>query len=167
MSLLSTRENYSAHRSRHPYAVHIDGHLARLNQIIDCKSWIHFSTGTINKNINLGKVNNQNFINIGINQLRQKLFDKCNAFGINFIEQEESYTSGCSALDLEPITKKSYDKSRRIVRGLFASSYGIINSDVNGSLNILRKSEKCIPDLIKLKRDNGKLDSPKRIRVAC
>ena len=71
------------------------------------------------------------------------------------------------ALDLEPITKKSYDKSRRIVRGLFASSYGLINSDINGSLNILRKSGKCIPDLIKLKSDNGKLDSPKRIRVAC
>lgn len=87
--------------------------------------------------------------------------------GIEIKLQEESYTSGCSALDLEPITKKSYDKSRRIVRGLFASSYSLINSDINGSLNILRKSGKCIPDLIKLKSDNGKLDSPKRIRVAC
>ena len=68
---------------------------------------------------------------------------------------------------LEAITKKNYNKSRRIVRGLFLSDYGLINSDINGSLNILRKSEKCIPDLINLKRDNGKLGSPKRIRVAC
>ena len=81
--------------------------------------------------------------------------------------QEESYTSGCSALDLEPITKKSYDKSRRIVRGLFVSSYGLINSDINGSLNILRKSEKCIPDLVFTMRDKGKWTHPSRIRVAC
>ncbi|WP_076175531.1 hypothetical protein [Clostridium botulinum] len=59
--------------------------------------------------------------------------------------QEESYTSGCSAIDIEPVTKKYYNKSRRITRGLFKSGYGILNADINGSLNILRKAEKCIP----------------------
>ena len=119
------------------------------------------------KGIKQGMDFNKTFVQVPIQRLVELITYKAKLHGIEIKLQEESYTSGCSALDLEPITKKSYDKSRRIVRGLFASSYGIINSDVNGSLNILRKSEKCIPDLIKLKRDNGKLDSPKRIRVAC
>ena len=110
---------------------------------------------------------NKSFVQIPIQRLAELISYKAKLQGIKVRFQDESYTSGCSALDLEVITKKNYDKSRRIVRGLFLSSYGPINSDINGSLNILRKSEKCIPDLIKLKRDNGKLDSPKRIRVAC
>lgn len=117
----------------------------------------------IKQNMNFNKV----FVQIPIQRLAELIKYKAELQGIIVKFQEESYTSGCSALDLEPIIKKNYNKSRRIVRGLFLSSYGLINSDVNGSLNILRKSEKCIPDLIKLTRDNGKLDSPKRIRVAC
>ena len=110
---------------------------------------------------------NKTFVQVPIQSLAELICYKAKLQGIEVKFQEESYTSGCSALDLEPITKQNCDKSRRIVRGLFLSSYGLINSDINGSLNILRKSEKCIPDLIKLVRDNGKLDSPKRIRVAC
>ena len=119
------------------------------------------------KGIKQGMDFNKTFVQVPIQRLAELITYKAKLHGIEIKLQEESYTSGCSALDLEDITKKNYNKSRRIVRGLFLSSYGIINSDVNGSLNILRKSEKCIPDLIKLKRDNGKLDSPKRIRVAC
>lgn len=110
---------------------------------------------------------NKNFVQVPIQRLAELISYKAKLQGIEVKFQEESYTSGCSALDLEDITKKNYNKSRRIVRGLFLSGYGLINSDINGSLNILRKSEKCIPDLINLKRDNGKLGSPKRIRVAC
>jgi transposase len=55
--------------------------------------------------------------------------------------QEESYTSKCSALDLEPIQKQEQYQGRRIKRGLFASKEGkLINADVNGSLNIGRKA---------------------------
>ncbi|MGL5634350.1 MAG: RNA-guided endonuclease InsQ/TnpB family protein [Sarcina sp.] len=110
---------------------------------------------------------NKTFVQIPIQRLAELINYKAKLQGIEVKFQEESYTSGCSAFDLEPITKKNSDKSRRIVRGLFVSSFGLVNSDINGSLNILRKSEKCIPDLINLVRDNGKLDSPKRIRVAC
>jgi putative transposase len=41
-------------------------------------------------------------------------------------------------------------------------------SDVNGSLNILRKyvKDKCIPKLIQSVMDNGGLSTPLRIRVA-
>lgn len=110
---------------------------------------------------------NKTFVQIPIQRLAELISYKAKLQGIEVKFQEESYTSGCSAFDLEPITKKNYDKSRRILRGLFVSSYGLVNSDINGSLNILRKSEKCIPELINLVRDKGKLDSPKRIRVAC
>ncbi len=110
---------------------------------------------------------NKTFVQVPIQRLVELISYKAKLQGIKVKFQEESYTSGCSAFDLEPITKKNYDKSRRIVRGLFVSNFGLVNSDVNGSLNILRKSEKCIPNLISLVRDKGKLDSPKRIRVAC
>ncbi len=53
----------------------------------------------------------------------------------------EAYTSKCSALDLEPICKQTEYKGKRVKRGLFKSSKGVmINADINGSLNILRKA---------------------------
>jgi transposase len=60
--------------------------------------------------------------------------------GINFIQNEESYTSKCSALDLEKLEKKEKYMGKRTKRGLFISNDGIkINADLNASLNILRK----------------------------
>ena len=61
--------------------------------------------------------------------------------GLNFETHEEAYTSKCSFLDLEPIKRHENYVGERIKRGLFRSSDGsLINSDVNGSLNILRKA---------------------------
>jgi transposase len=78
----------------------------------------------------------------------------------------ESYTSGCSAIDLEEINKANYNKSRRITRGLFKTNNDmLINADVNGALNILRKYIKGIPRAIQVARDNGCLNHPLRIRV--
>lgn len=110
---------------------------------------------------------NKSFVQIPIQRLVELITYKAKLHGISIKLQEESYTSGCSAIDLEPITKKYYDKSRRITRGLFQSTYGIINADINGSLNILRKAEKCIPDLVNTMRDKGNWTHPQRIRVAC
>lgn len=110
---------------------------------------------------------NKSFVQIPIQRLVELITYKAKLYGISIKLQEESYTSGCSAIDLEPITKKYYDKSRRIARGLFQSTYGIVNADINGSLNILRKAEKCIPDLVNTMRDKGNWTHPQRIRVAC
>ena len=53
---------------------------------------------------------------------------------------EENYTSKCSFLDSEPLCKQTSYKGSRVKRGLFKSSNDvIINADVNGALNILRK----------------------------
>ena len=92
------------------------------------------------QDINLGKVTNQNFVQIPFMQLMQLLKYKCELRGIRFIETEESYTSKCSFLDEEEIRKHSSYQGKRLKRGLFETSSGIlINADVNGSLNIGRK----------------------------
>lgn len=66
---------------------------------------------------------------------------KAELAGIKVAITSESYTSKCSFLDREPICKHEKYKGRRIKRGLFRASDGrLINADVNGSLNIIRKA---------------------------
>ena len=92
------------------------------------------------QDINLGKVTNQNFVQIPFTQLMKQLQYKCELRGIRFIVTEESYTSKCSFLDEEEIKKHSSYKGKRVKRGLFETSSGkLINADVNGSLNLGRK----------------------------
>ena len=88
---------------------------------------------------NMGKKNNQNFVSIPYNDLLIKLKYKCENNGFQFIQVEESYTSGTSYLDDELPNKKNYNKERRIQRGLFQASNMLINADVNGSLQIMKK----------------------------
>ena len=100
------------------------------------------------EDLNLGKVNNQNFVNIPISRLKDKLVFKCKLLGIDCVIQEESYTSKASFLDNDDIPVYGKNDSKkfsgiRIKRGLYKSSKGIlINADINGALNILRKSDK-------------------------
>jgi len=90
--------------------------------------------------IELGKINNQNFVSIPYYQFINMLKYKCEEEGINLILVEESYTSGCSFLDGEEINETNYNLQRRIKRGLFKSNKGIlINADVNSAYNIIRK----------------------------
>ena len=90
--------------------------------------------------INIGKKNNQNFVNIPFNNLIHMLTYKAQLEGIQVIEIEESYTSKCSFLDNEKICKHENYLGKRIKRGLFKASNGkLINADLNGALNILRK----------------------------
>ena len=92
------------------------------------------------QNSNIGKINNQKFQSIPYLKFKIKLENKCNEFGIIFIYHEESYTSKCSLIDLEPVKKQEEYLGKRVKRGLFQTSKGILlNADINGSGNILRK----------------------------
>ena len=92
------------------------------------------------QDINLGEVTNQNFVHIPFTQLIAQLQYKCQLKGIKFILTDESHTSKCSFLDKESVEHHEKYKGKRVKRGLFKTSKGIlINADVNGSLNIGRK----------------------------
>ena len=95
------------------------------------------------QNIKLSRRNNQNFVQIPFYKLIQKLEYKCKLRGIKLEVISEEYTSKCSFLDLESIGKHIH-RGRRIKRGLYRTNSGtLINADVNGSFNILRK---CKPN---------------------
>ena len=103
--------------------------------------------------INIGRKNNQNFVSIPFYQLVKQIEYKAENEGIQVILTEESFTSGCSFLDNEPLTREYYNKSRRVKRGLFKSNNGkLINSDVNGSYNIIKK---VIPNVFDCIVNNG------------
>lgn len=88
----------------------------------------------------MSKKVNQNFIGIPYDMFIKQVQSKAQIYGLNVILTEESYTSGTSFIDSESPTKKYYNKSRRVKRGLFKSNDGIlINSDVNGSYQIGKK----------------------------
>lgn len=86
-----------------------------------------------------GKKNMQNFTFIPYEMLLGQLKYKCENTGIKYVEVNEAYTSGTSYLDDEAPTKENYNKKRRITRGLFQAKDMLINADVNGSLQIMRK----------------------------
>ena len=113
--------------------------------------------------INIGSKNNQNFVSIPFRKILNILKYKLEDNGIEYKEQEESYTSKASYLDNDniPIYKENdYTEyifsGKRVKRGLYKTNKGqIINADLNGALNILRKSgEKLIEELEFLRFEN-------------
>ena len=113
----------------------------------------------IKQEINLGKSNNQNFVQIPFWQLRRKLEALCLRYGIEYLEQEESYSSKASfyALSFAQIREADRDEipvynadnpsnqkfsGRRIKRGLYRTKdKHLVSADINGSANILVKSK--------------------------
>lgn len=90
--------------------------------------------------VNMGKRNNQKFTQIPFARLVSYLEYKCELVGIEIVIHEESYTSKCDSLAFEKIGKHENYLGKRKKRGLFQSSVGkLINADVNGALNIMRK----------------------------
>ena len=126
-------------------------HASRL--IVDILRTKQIGTLVVGKNeqwkteINLGKQTNQNFVSIPHARLIEMLEYKARLVGIKVILQEESYTSQANflGLDLIPVYGKTEKEpmftGKRIKRGLYKTSTGqLINSDINGSYNILRKA---------------------------
>lgn len=90
--------------------------------------------------INIGHVNNQNFVSIPHDKLIKQLQYKCENVGISCVLTEEKFTSGTSFLDDELPCEENYNIKRRIKRGVFKSNDGRkLNADVNASLQIIKK----------------------------
>ncbi len=115
-------------------------------RIIDLLVTEGIGTLVIGKNVNwkqevnIGKRNNQNFVQVPHARFIDMLTYKATLVGIRVIVTEESYTSKCSFLDNEPIQKHEVYAGKRVKRGLFRSMRGrFINADVNGAYNIIKK----------------------------
>lgn len=126
---------------------------------------------TFQQNSDLGKTNNQNFVNLPFGQLRDKLAYLSELHGIAYTEQEESYTSKASFWDEDKIPVYNADnpqqykfRGQRVRRGLYRTAKGkTLNADVNGALNILKKSSVVALDGL---YGRGEVATPVRIRVA-
>lgn len=91
--------------------------------------------------VNIGKRNNQNFVQIPFGKLIQQVGYKAEEKGIELREQEESHTSKCSFLDDESIEHHKTYVGKRIKRGIFKTANDIlINADVNAGYNIIKKA---------------------------
>jgi putative transposase len=120
---------------------------------------------------NMGKKNNQKFVQIPTARLKDRIAQLCEQYGINFIETEESYTSKTSFLDNDVLptfgAKPEGWKSSgtRITRGQFKTSTGIkINADCNGAVNIIKKVAAIFKfDLSGVGR--GILSAPKKVHI--
>jgi IS605 OrfB family transposase len=98
------------------------------------------------QNANMGKRNNQNFVQVPHARFIELLTYKAELVGIRVRLTEESYTSKASFLDADPLP--IYDPARptptfsgqRVKRGLYRAADGRhINADVNGAYNTIRK----------------------------
>ena len=129
------------------------------------------SNDDFQRSSNIGRANNQTFVNIPLGKLKEKLKYLCELNDIRYVEQEESYTSKASFFDQDDIPIYSKESNyhyifsgRRIHRGMYETSKGYaFNADVNGALNILRKS-----NVVRLESlyTRGEVDTPVRIRIA-
>ena len=92
------------------------------------------------QNIELGKKNNQKFVEIPFLKLVDKITYKGKLVGIDIQITEESYTSKVDHLAFETLEKQDSYLGKRKKRGLFQSSTNkLINADINGAIGIGRK----------------------------
>jgi len=115
---------------------------------------LKYSIGTIvvgwNKGIktgaNMGKKNNQSFVQMPLARLKNRIEQLCLLHDIRFVRTEEANTSTASFLDGDSLPEHGQKpdgwkaSGKRIRRGLYRSGDGsLVNADLNGSANILRK----------------------------
>ena len=148
-----------------------------INQLseLGIKNIIYGKNVNFKKEINLGKVTNQNFVNIPFNQIIERLRYKALLAGINFMTVEESYTSKTSFLDEEKLHSYKHRDSRasqnytfggeRFTRSLFRTKKGyVIHADINASFNIIRKvTGDNIYEFVNMRAIIG--SCPKRVKI--
>ena len=95
-------------------------------------------TGIKNRITNRDKKYNQKLHELPYEKIRILLEYKLACKGINFVLQNECYTSQC-APNTPSVERKYANKSNRVQRGLYVSEGNIYNADAVGAYNILRK----------------------------
>ena len=172
--------------NRNNFALDSEHKVSRL--IIDRALDIRAGTVAFNKNplwkqkVNIGKRNNQNFVNLPIQKIVDKTRYKGEEVGIKVLDHREDHTSKCSFLGSESIEHHDVYMGKRIHRGLFKCSKGIdiskyigckkerilntINADVQGAYNGLRNVDPRfnILDIMEGVAEHGLV--PKRLSVS-
>lgn len=95
-------------------------------------------TGIKNRVVNQNKKYNQKLHELPYEKIRVLLKYKLACKGVNFVLQNECYTSQC-APNTPSVERKYANKSNRVQRGLYVSEGNIYNADAVGAYNILRK----------------------------
>ena len=115
--------------------------------------------------VNMGRANNRNFYEIPYRQLLNKLRDVLEKNNQKLVIIEESFTSKCDALSLEEVCFHKKYMGKRISRGLYSSATKVlINADINGAINIMRKWMKNNGQ--KMTKITGKnICNPKRLNI--
>jgi putative transposase len=97
-------------------------------------------------NSNMGRVNNQKFVQMPLAKLRDRVKQLCLTHGIDFQQTEEAYTSKSSFLDGDSLPVHGAKpegwkaSGKRVLRGLYRTAEGWkVNADLNGAANILAK----------------------------
>ena len=167
---ITTKRNHKINNYTHQLSRKLINHLSELG----VKNIVYGKNVNFKKEINLGKVTNQNFVNIQFNQIIERLRYKALLAGINFMTVEESYTSKTSFLDEEKLHNYKVNKAPknytflgdRFTRSLFRSKDGyVIHADINASFNIIRKvSGDNIYNFVNIESIKG--SSPKRWKIS-
>ena len=167
---ITTKRNRKIDNYVHQLSRKLINHLSQLG----VKNIIYGKNVNFKQEINLGKVTNQNFVNIPFNLIIERLRYKAALAGINFMTVEESYTSKTSFLDQEKLYSYKSDNAPkkhkflgdRFTRSLFKSKDGyIIHADTNASFNIIRKvTGDSIYNFVEMASIKG--SSPKRVKIS-
>ena len=160
---------WTKRRNKIDYETHkISKYIVELMDEREVSKLIIGNNGGWKQGINLGKRNNQNFVNIPYKKIIDQIIYKCQMKGIEVIVREESYTSKASFLDYDYIPTINEDdevkdfSGKRVKRGLYRTNKGKrINADVNGAYNIMAKESL---DYVKTKREELSF-SPKLIKL--
>lgn len=141
---ITTKRNHKINNYTHQLSRKLINHLSQLG----VKNIVYGKNVNFKQEINLGRITNQNFVNIPFNLIIERLRYKALLAGINFMTVEESYTSKTSFLDEEKLHSYKRNKPKkgytflgdRFARSLFQTKNGhVIHADINASFNIIRK----------------------------
>ena len=117
---------------------------------------------------NMGKRNNQNFVQIPHARLIQMIDYKAKERDIEVLLTEESYTSKIDHLVNEPLKHQEKYLGKRLKRGMYMSSLGqTLNADINGAIGILRKKNVISDVQLMNLRNRGDVVSPVKLFKAC